>query len=64
MKPSSSRFVAVTKSWGSSMVGEEACTLPDLPESLPLLLKRVKAATAGFSLDFTWVGVTGCALKG
>lgn len=62
MKPLT--FVAVTKSLGSSMVGEEAFKLPDLPESLLLLLDGVKAATAGFSWDLTLIGVTRCASTG
>lgn len=35
----------------------------DFAESLPLLLEGVKASTAGLSLDFKFLGVSGFAAK-
>lgn len=41
------------------MLGEEACKLPEFVECLPLLFEGVNAATVGFSLALTLLGVTG-----
>ena len=64
MTPSSLVVVALPEDLTSFLVGEEACMLPDFAESLLLLLEGVKASTAGLSLDFTLLGVTGCTSKG
>ena len=59
MNPSSFRSVAATEGLDLSLVGEEVCAMADFADSLLLLSVGVKAATAGLSLDFTLLGVTG-----
>ena len=60
MNPSSFfKSVVATEGLDLSLVGEEVCAIADFADSLLLLSVGVKAATAGLSLDFTLLGVTG-----
>ena len=59
MNPSSFKSVVATEGLDLSLVGEEVCAMADFADCLLLLSVGVKAATAGLSLDFTLLGVTG-----
>lgn len=67
MNPSSLALETVAKGSDSLLLGDAAFMLPEIIESLSLLLDGldgVKGSTAGLSLDFALLGITGCTAKG